>query len=137
MNVTHSHTLYTRIPLSLGSATTTTHHNIAFDSCLYDTIIYSYYDTNGRGNLILADCLEDRVINSSDYVRPGPGPSESVVASGERRVVTRKLQQAMIPGPELVRVQHVQQVLGPGSALGQGLSSPTGTPAVNDQAIVG
>jgi hypothetical protein len=79
--------------------------------------------------------LEDRVIHSRDYVRPGiSGPSETPV---ERRVVTRKLQQAMIPGPELVRVQRVQGLgLGLGLEQQQGLSSPAGTtPAANNQAI--
>ena len=138
MSLTLTH--YIRILLFLGSTTnytiTTTHY------C--------------RGNLILKDCLEDRVIHSRDYVRPGPGPgpdpSESVggnvVVAGqhyERRVVTRKLQQAMIPGPELVRVQQVQlQVQMPGFGVGQQqqrLSSPIGTPssaaANNNQAIHG
>jgi hypothetical protein len=88
------------------------------------------------------------VINSRDYVRPGPGPgpgpSESIgnVDQHERRVVTRKLQQAMIPGPELVRVQQVQ-VLGLGQQPQQqpqqrGLNSPTDTPsAANNQVILG
>ena len=62
MSLTLTLTHYIRILVFLGSTTnytiTTTHY------C--------------RGNLILKDCLEDRVIHSRDYVRPGPGPSESV-----------------------------------------------------------
>jgi hypothetical protein len=60
------------------------------------------------------------VIDSRDYVRPCDAPTASNSNDNhsndmhERRVVTRKLQQAMLPGPELVRVQ----VLGSESACG-------------------
>jgi hypothetical protein len=85
-----------------------------------------------RGNLILADCLEDRVIHSRDYVRPATADS-SMSDSSISRTVTRKLQQAMIPGPELVRVQQVQR-LGHGLGLEQGTTTPA---AANNQAILG
>jgi hypothetical protein len=95
------------------------------------------YHEFDRGNLILADCLEDRWIDSRDYVRPCPttttGHPTTTCPENERRVVTRTLQQAMVPGPELVRVQ---QVLGLGLVLGgrqsqRGLSSPATEPPAN------
>jgi hypothetical protein len=91
----------------------------------YILTFYDNYAEHDRGNLILADCKEDRVINSRDYVRPLEAPTaegaagdgstttttttSTTPAKNERRVVTRTLQQAMIPGPELVRVQVIGQ----------------------------
>jgi hypothetical protein len=95
-------------------------HTHILRTCFHDNHIQLLYH---RGNLILADCSEDRVIDSRDYVRPveapcaeisdaGTGTATATTAFHERRVVTRQLQQAMIPGPELVQVQVLGRAAG-------------------------
>jgi hypothetical protein len=50
-----------------------------------------------RSNLILADCVEERWIQSKDY-------NESEHENQTKRA-SRRLQQAMVPGQHLVKVQ--------------------------------
>jgi hypothetical protein len=60
-------------------------------------------------NIILCDCLEERTIHSKDYVVNSDTSVE--------RLATRRLQQAMVPGEHLVKVEVIQRPPKPASII--------------------
>jgi len=51
--------------------------------------------------MILADCMEERTISVSDY----SDPTENDTAKDIQRIVQRPMQQVMVPGQHLVKVE--------------------------------
>ena len=84
-----------------------------FSSCLSD-MNFIYF----RKNIILADCVERRSISSSDY-------TNDRTSNPTTKTVIRRLQQAMLPGRHIAKVEiaanvYHQKIGGGGLALDGG-----------------
>jgi hypothetical protein len=66
--------------------------------CIAFVFCFCFFLVSKRNNLILMDCTERRIIQSTDY---NDNPQQQI----ETQIVSRSLPQAMIPGHLLERIE--------------------------------
>ena len=74
----------------------------AFGCQINTGVNHSFFHSFRRKNIILSDVVEERMVDSSIYL----------TAKSPSRIITvkRRLSQAMIPGPHLVKVEVTRDV---------------------------